>query len=246
MFRLLYLSFFLSIIFSFGTATAQDFVPNFNEGFVIYEIRPAGNSSIPEIYKETTLTLYVKDNKTKLDLNILGGFATIQILEGQSSENIALVDFPMLSEKSIICLNRNTEILSGLNVSSKVNKAPKRNPKIEIYQKDKTKILGKSTYKAIVPLNSCKSKAAMYLSKKMTLDTPEFIEYYTGELPGLPLHAELTVFGERVILTAKEIRKTKISDRVFEIPKDYKQKSAKEFKRDIEEFIGVSDAGSEM
>jgi hypothetical protein len=58
----------------------------------------------------------------------------------------------------------------------------------------------------------------------MTIDTPEFIEYYTGELPGLPLHAELTVFGERVILTAKEIRKTKISDRVFEIPKDYKPK----------------------
>ena len=156
------------------------------------------------------MTLYVKDNKTKLDLNILGGFATIQILEGQSSENIALVDFPMLSEKSIICLNRNTEILSGLNVSSKVNKAPKRNPKIEIYQKDKTKILGKSTYKAIVALNSCKSKAAMYLSKKMTIDTPEFIEYYTGELPGLPLHAEITVFGEREYSLPKRFAKQKL------------------------------------
>ena len=45
---------------------------------------------------------------------------------------------------------------------------------------------------------------------------------------------------------AKEIRKTKINDRVFEIPEDYEQKSARQFKSEIDEFLGDRSEGADM
>jgi hypothetical protein len=122
--------------------------------------------------------------------------------------------------------------------------SPQKNIEIEIFNNDKTTILGKSGYKAIVPVKGSKSKASMYLSNKIIIDTPLFMENYLGELPGLPLNAEITILGERVSLTAKEIRKTKISDKVFEVPADYKEKSLQNFRSELDEFFRESDLGT--
>jgi len=240
MFRSLFMSLIICMFFAFKIH-AQDFIPNFTEGFVVYEIRSVGNSSVTELFNETNLTFYIKGNQSKLVLKIHGGFAQIQIVENESSENVALIDIPMLAEKSSICLSQCPEIFSGLTVSSKVNKAPKRKAQIEIYRKDKSRILGRSAYKAIVPVDGSKSKASMYLADKLTVNTPLFIKQYFGTLPALPLNAELTVLGERVIITAKEIRRTKISDKVFELPTDYQQKTAAELKAEIEDFCGMGE-----
>lgn len=244
MLRSLFLSVFSFLVLISLNTKAQDLIPNFSEGYVVYEIKSAGNSNLPEIYKETKLTFYVKGNQSKLDLKVLGGFARVQIIENESSENLALVDIPMLSEKSSICLNQCPELFSGMSVSSKVNSAPKKKANIEIFKKDKSRILGKSSYKAIVPVEGSKSRASMYLAEKLITKTPKFIENFLGELPGLPLNIELTVLGERVILSAKEIRRTKISDKVFESPKDYQQKTASELKSEIEEFCGMNAEGT--
>jgi hypothetical protein len=244
MIRSLFLSVASFLVLTSLNTKAQDIIPNFTEGFVVYEIKSAGNSKLPEIFKETKLTFYVKGNQSKLDLKVLGGFARVQIIENLSSENLALVDIPMLSEKSSICLSQCPELFSGLAVSSNLNRAPKKKADIEIFKKDKSSFLGKSSYKAIVPIIGSKSKASMYLAEKLTANTPNFIKNFLGELPGLPLNAELTVLGERVILTAKEIRRTKISDKVFESPKDYQQKTASELKSEIEDFCGMSSEGT--
>jgi len=240
MVRSLFLSVITLLFLSSTILRAQEYIPNFKEGYVIYEIKSAGNSKIPELFKETSLTFYIKGNQSKLDLSILAGFARIQIIEKELSQNTALLDIPMLAEKSSICLSQCPEIFSGLSVSSKINRAPSGKPKIEIYQKDKSRILGKTAYKAILPIENTRSKASMYLSDKLTVKTPKFIFNYLGELPALPLSAELTILGERVIITAKEIRKTAISEKVFEIPDDYDVKTALQFKNEIDVFFGKS------
>jgi len=243
MIRSLFLSVCAFFFFADFKANAQNFIPNFTEGFIVYELKSAGNSNIPELFKETSLTFYLKGNQSKLDLKILDGFAKVQIIENESSDNVALIDIPMLAEKSSICLSQCPEIFSGLTVSTKINRVPKKKDQIEIYRKDKSRFLGKSAYKAIVPIVGSKSKASMYLSDKLTVKTPKFIHNFLDELPALPLSAELTILGERVIITAKEIRRTKINDKVFELPKDYHQKTAAELKSEIEKFCGMADEG---
>jgi len=244
MFRFLFLTLFFGLQFNNSTLNAQASTPNFTEGFIVYDIKPLLNSSVPELYRETTLTLYIKDNQVKLDLKMLAGFLEVQILENENQQNIALIDFPLLSEKSNITIGKNDEIFSGFFFPSNVNMSPLKNIEIEIFNNDKTTILGKSAYKAIVPVKGSKSKASMYLSKKIIIDTPQFMENYLGELPGLPLNAEITILGERVSLTAKEIRKTKISDKVFEVPADYKEKSLQNFRGELDEFFRESDLGT--
>jgi hypothetical protein len=243
MIRLLFLSLNAFLFLAAFNAKAQNLIPNFTEGFIVYEIKSAGNSNIPELFKKTNLTLYIKGNQSKLDLKILDGFAKVQIIENESSENVALIDIPMLAEKTSICLSQCPKIFSGIAVSSKVNKAPTKKAEIEIYKKDKSRFLGRSAYKAIVPIVGSKSKASMYLADKLIINTPKFIDNFLGKLPALPLNAELTILGERVIITANEIRRSKISDKVFEIPKDYQQKTANELRSEIESFCGMSNDG---
>jgi hypothetical protein len=244
MFRFLFLTLFFGLQFNYSTLFAQALIPNFTEGFIVYDVKPLVNSSVPELYRETTVTLYIKDNQAKLDLKMLAGFVEIQLLENANQQNVALINCPLLSEKSSITLGKDDDVFPGFFFPSNINMSPQKNLEIEIFNTDKTTILGRTGYKAIVPVKGSKSKASMYLSNKIIIDTPQFIENYLGELNSLPLNAEITILGERVSLTAKEIRKTKINDKVFEVPADYKEKSIQSFRSEIDEFFGESDLGT--
>lgn len=227
------LFFLVPLLFIFLGLSAQNTAQtNFKEGFIVYEIKPATDSEFSELFRETTLTLYIKGSKSKLDLKMMGGFAEMQLLASDSQDFVALLNIPMLSEKVNISL-KSDEALLGAFI---VNRSPIRMRKAEYYYSDQTCILGKKAYKVIAPVKNSRQKISLYLSRKLKTETPDFIEKHIGALDGLPLQAEMTIYGQKIIITAKEIRKTKIKDSVFDVPEDYKQKTLKELKEEFDNF----------
>jgi hypothetical protein len=212
--------------------------PNFTEGYVIYELKSNGKSELSEFFRETTLTLYIKDGKSKLDLKIMGGFAEMQLVVNQKDEkHVVLLNIPMLSEKVNIPINE-TDLTTGQTVNENINQMPFKPGQIEYFYKDRTTIAGKKCYKAIAPVAGYRSKALLYLSKKFRINTPEFISKYVGDLPGLPLYTEMNFSGLKIQLKAIEIRRTKISDQVFQVPEGYKSKTFNELKKEMADFNG--------
>ncbi len=230
----LVLIFFISIfnIYFNGELEAQEDI-NFKEGFIVYDVMPAGNSDYSEFFSETTLTLYIKNEKSKLDLKMFGGLAQLQLLDLKRSKSVALLNLPTISDKVSILMS-NEQSLFNFHKTTIVNQSPYRTKSIEIFPKDKTRIAGKKAYKAIVPFKNNRQQAAFYLAKNLKFHNPEIIKKYFGDLPGIPLQAEFNFKGQRFIITAKEIRKTKINDRVFEIPEDYKNKSYEDLIGELE------------
>lgn len=238
MLRQLFASLALSLFVAFSTLAQQPTTdPNFTEGIIVYDLKAYGISELSEFFRETTLIVYIKDGKSKLDLKIMGGFADMQIIQTSDNNQFALLNVPMLSEKVVISLNEN-DMLKQLSVGINVNRTPINSGEISCFYNEKRRIIGKPCYKASTTIAGTNQTATMYLAKKWQIKTPDYLTPYVGTLPALPMNVEMNIEGLVLVLTAKEMRRTTVNDKVFEIPEDYKQKTLSELKEEVKEIFG--------
>jgi len=238
MLRQLFASLALSLFVAFTTLAQQaPTTPNFTEGIIVYDLKAYGVSELSEFFRETTLTVYIKDGKSKLDLKIMGGFADMQIIQTSENKQVALLNVPMLSEKVVVSLHEN-DMLKQLSVGINVNKTPINSGQMSYFYNEKRRIIGKSCYKATTTIAGTNQKAAMYLAKKWQMQTPDYLSPYIGILPAVPMNVEMNIEGLRLVLTAREMRRTSVSDKVFEIPEDYKQRTFSELKQEVKDIFG--------
>jgi hypothetical protein len=229
-----------------GSAKAQQKkASNFQEGVIIYELNLKGFPGGAENLNGTTLSLYFKGEQTKMDLSFLQGMARFQVINRGKNSSTLLTDIPFLSEKSAVSFDPQSEEWKKMQEQALKNQAPQE---VELnltpHKRDKKKIAKHRCYRASVGANQSMGGAAinLYISKDIR---PEGLDNFRKtmkwpELEGLPLGMEVKMGDMTVTLMAKEIRKGNVADTVFEVSKDYQNKTLEELKNGFQEKIGGS------
>lgn len=211
----------------------------FDEGYITYEIQVIGMPEIEEFLKETTLTLYVKDDKTKMDLRIMGGFAQMQLVSNFYNDlHTVLMDLPMLPNKISIPLVGDDDILERLDSKVHTNHSPKDFGTIAHFEQDVKKIAKQPCYRAELPIAGEDNFALMYLAKKIKSAYSIKLFEQVGITDAIPLALNICIDDIHVYLIAKEVKKVKIDDAIFEVTEEYNQQTFKELRRSIEEVFG--------
>ena len=231
-----YYSILLLSIFFVTTSIAQKDRGNFDEGYITYDIKVVGIPEFAEFFRETTLTLYLKGNQSKIDLRIMGGFANMQLLS--NNFNTVLMDLPMLPEKVSIPLIGEDDLFKSINVKTHTNHAPRNFGQLEYYEDDTRKIAKQPCYRAEIPYINSEGYILMYLAKKITLTEPIPLFKELGMNNSIPLSMDLSIEGIQVYLTATEIKKCEIEDEIFEVAEEYNQQTFKELKQSIQDVFG--------
>jgi hypothetical protein len=226
------------VVFQTSTLDAQlkKRAQHFKEGEIKYKLKVIGDPELSELFRETTLTLYLKDDKIKMDLRIMGGFASMQLLTNHK-KNVMLMDMPMLPEKVSVPMEGENNIFQQLLTASHTNQSPSDFGEIRYYPKDKKRIEKQKCYRAELPIKGSNEVIVLYLAQKMDANLPiPFLQNFE-KLEGLPLQIELNAEGLRLQLTAVDIHEYELSPETFEVPEDYMPRSLKELKIEIDNIF---------
>lgn len=237
--KILYKVFLLLFsVSSFSFAQSKS-AASFEEGYIIYDIRIVGVPEIAEFLRETTLTLYVKGEQSKMDLRIMGGFAQMQLVSNIDNDiHTVLMDLPMLPEKVSIPLVGDDDVFQRLNSKTHTNHSPRDFGKIINYEQDMRKIAKQPCYRAELPFPGSGNQATMYLAKKLKpAHSIQILEQF-GISDALPLAMNVTIDGVQFHIIAKEFKRVSIQDEIFEVSDEYNQQTFKELYRSIEDVFG--------
>jgi len=230
-----------------GSSSAQKKKPaNFKEGIIKYEIEVEGAPQVSQFVNNSIISLYLKEKNSKMDISIMGGMATFQLINNIKDDLFTLLmDVPTFYEKTAIAIDENSDVFKDLNVAKNKNKAPEKEKEWEVkYFKSKKKRIAKhSCYKAEVSMSGSDEKLTMYLTDKIRPEALTQIEKTIGKQEGFPLGFEIEVDGVSIKVMAVEIDKKAVSTEAFNVPDTYTKKSLEEFKDEIQNKLGGSGNG---
>lgn len=202
------------------SVSAQDKIKG--EGIIKYEITDV-ESDNPQIamyagmMKGSTVDMYFNADKTKMDMNMMGGMSRNQVITDLKTKNSTLlIDAPM----------------GGIKYQVEISKedAEKQDAEIPVftfkYDKKKTKeIAGYKCYRAIAT-DEDGNEVKMYITKKIS--STAFDKQFEG-LEGTPLEYAMNQGEMSMILTAKSASAELPKD-AFNVPEGYEKKTMEDLK----------------
>lgn len=213
----------------------------FDEGIIQYKVSVIGDSELAEMFSETTLTVYLKGDKSKMDLRIMGGFASMQLLTNHT-ENTMLMDMPMLPEKVSIPMEGENNLFKQLMTVTHRNQAPSALGEVQYFPKDKKRIQKYKCYRAELPVKGSRDMVIFYVAQKLKADVPLPLLDRFENLEGLPLQIEWMAEGLNLRLTAVDLDQRPLESNIFEVPDDYMPRSLKELKEEINNIFEGGEA----
>jgi GLPGLI family protein len=217
-----FLSFVLISIFLVNNVNAQD--NKAFQGTVSYKISPVGEvdpATAMQLPKVSILT--IKDNKSK-KVTTQGAVVITELTDGTAKTSTILIEMPdgkyaiKTNEKDIKeGLEKNKESIPTLKFSEETKEiAGYKCKKVEAISKDDD---GKEVIETI------------YYTEEIGGKDFNFNSAY-GLIPGLMMEYEVQATADLTIkYTASEIKKSKVSDKTFLAPSDYKELTKEEAKK---------------
>lgn len=258
MYKILASCFFLAFVcFSVPSALdAQNARPaNFSEGQVSYGFVVHNAPEVESYLKGSSLTATFLGQSSKFDWSFIGGLVRVQMIyqEGQK-HGILLLDLPMFGEKTAIRLD-SASVMEQLSQGSDVlrNQAPQIQENQEMPQLDwkeepkkRKRIAKHKCKKHSMDIGELTPQAegmnfALFISQKFRPDMRQDIQNMIEQFDGFPLGMEFSYNDMRIELLAKDIDKSSVSPKSFEIPSDYTEKTLEEFKSGFSELLGTED-----
>lgn len=217
---------------------------NFKEGIIKYKIEVDGAPEVSQFVNNAIISLYLKDKNSKMDVSVMGGMATFQLINNIKDDLFTLLmDVPTFYEKTAIAIDQDSDVFKDLNMSKTKNQSPEKEWEVKYFKNKKKKIAKYSCYKAEVSMGGVEEKLTMYLTDKIRPEALTQIERTIGKQEGFPLGFEIEIDGISVKIMAVEIDKKAVSTEAFNIPDTYTKKSLEEFKDEIQKKLGTGDGG---
>lgn len=225
---------------SIGIALAQDKTSNFKEGVIQYKIEVEGAAEYSPFVENSFINLYLKDDNVNMDISIMGGMATFQLINNIQHDLVTLLmDVPAFYEKTAIGLDRNSNVFKELSSEKVKNKAPEKAAEIQYFKNKKKRIAKYPCYKAEMPMNDgSNGKMVVYLTDKLRPAALQSIEKTLGKMQGFPLAFEMEIEGYLLKITAVDIDKRILEEELFEVPESYSKKTLDEFKSEMQKKMG--------
>jgi hypothetical protein len=225
---------------SIGIALAQDKTSNFKEGVIQYKIEVEGAAEYSPFVENSFINLYLKDDNVNMDISIMGGMATFQLINNIQNDLVTLLmDVPAFYEKTAIGLDKNSNVFKELNPEKTKNKAPEKAADVQYFKNKKKRIAKYPCYKAEMPMNDgSNGKITVYLTDKLRPAAMESIEKTMGKMEGFPMAFEMVVEGYVLRITAVDVDKRMVEKEIFEVPESYNKKTLDEFKSEMQEKMG--------
>ncbi len=217
---------------------------NFKEGTVKYEVEIEGVPEVSQFVNNSVINLYLKDKNSKMDVSIMGGMATFQLINNIKDQLFTLLmDVPVFYEKTAIAIDENSDILKELGNAKNKNQAPlKADFEVKYFKNKRKKIAKHSCYKAEISMGGT-DKLTMYLTDKLRPVALTQIEKTIGAVEGFPLGFEMEFEGVKVTIMATNVSKKAVDKETFSIPDSYTKKSLDQFKDEIQKKLGTGAGG---
>lgn len=215
--------------------------PNFSEGIIKYKIEVEGAPEVSQFVNNSIINLYLKNKDSKMDISIMGGMASFQLINNMKDDLMTLLmDVPSFYEKTAVSIDEDSDLFKELKAAKNKNQAPEKEMEIEYFKGKKKKIAKYPCYRAEVALGAGTSeKLTVYLTDKLRPTALSQIEKTIGSFDGFPLGFEMEVEGVLVKVMAVDVLKESIENAAFEVPETYAKKTMDEFKDEIERKMGT-------
>lgn len=219
--------------------------PNFKEGIIKYKIEVEGAPEVSQFVNNSIINLYLKDKDSKMDISIMGGMASFQLINNMKDNLFTLLmDVPSFYEKTAVSIDEDSDLFKELKAAKNKNQAPEKEVEIEYFRGKKKRIAKYACHKAEVGLGAgTNEKLTVYLTNKLRPTALSQIEKTIGSFDGFPLGFEMEVEGVLVKVMAVDVLKQSIENTAFEVPESYAKKTMEEFKDEIEKKMGTGKGG---
>jgi len=217
--KYLRLPFILLAIFSASIGAYSQKPGSPFKGVITYQIAyPEGKidasqqNSMPK-----TLKVSLNGNKSRIDMN-MNALSQIVLMDAEAKTTTVLLD------------------LMGTKVAMKPNKRtdlPAKEPVIKIIPGDVKEIAGFACKKAEIQVGGEKSTQAptiVYFTDAIGNNQIFYDNEFAG-LQGIPMEFDYKMQGMNLHLVAISVEKTRISNREFEVPSDYKEVTPEELRQ---------------
>ncbi|WP_052592491.1 hypothetical protein [Aureispira sp. CCB-QB1] len=243
------MNFLLALIIGLGiitSASAQKKKPaNFDEGIIKYKIEVEGMPEAAQFANSSLINLYLKGKDSKMDISIMGGMASFQLINNMT-ENLftLLMDVPTFYEKTAVSIDEDSDFLKELKEAGGRNQAPTKDVEVKYFKNKKQKIAKYPCYKAELEMGDGSSdKLIVYLTEKLRPTALSQVEKTLGVMQGFPLGFEMRVEGMLIKITAIDVIKENLDEDAFIVPESYSKKTMDEFKEEIEHKMGTGNGG---
>lgn len=215
-------------ILGFSTLDAQK---SLKEGHIQYEVTNIESESMEaQMMKGTLIDVFFNPSKTKMNVQMMGGLVTMDVITETATESTTLL-MNMMGRK--VQVDQTAE-------EKKKEQGEVEKPAFDItYDKSDTKeIAGEKCIKATLIDKKTKESITMYVAKKLKPMVKMAEDMFPG-LEGLPLEIVMGSQGMAVTITAQIFEKS-IDKSAFDIPEGYEKMTSEEFQK---EMGGMTDFG---
>ena len=181
----------------------------FSEGTLVFTMQAkADDEQTASMLNNATMTIYVKGDKVRHEMNFNGGFQNTSITNLADSSTVVFMD--MMGQKKMMKLSQ-----AQLD---KIRNTP-ANYTID-FQNDTKTILGYTCKKAIVHVKGG-ADLVFWVTDQLIPTTTEWS--HVSGLKGLLLEFDMTQRGATMTLTATKVDPSPVSDDQFKIPDGYEE-----------------------
>ncbi len=168
------------------------------------------------------MIIKIKGNKSRTEQSTAMG-TSVNIADGNKKTVTTLMNM-MGNKIAIVMTEEEVNKKNNTKTTSKIT-----------YTSETKKIAGYNCKKAIVPASNDDDKMTIYYTDK--INPPKIGEIYKG-LKGFPLQYEMKDQGLEMTVTATEIKKEKVADSEFIVPKDYEITTMEKFQQKMSGQMG--------
>lgn len=232
---------FLLLVFSLGwssVSTAQkNKKPNFTEGFIEYEIEVEGMPQAEAFLNSTTVKVFFKEKNSKLKIAIMGGVMSVDFINNVKADlTTMLMNIPGYMESTAVDFDKNSDIMKKV-MKAQEEEAAEQDVDIQYYKHKRKRIAKYPCYLSEIEAGGQTVK--MYLTEKLRPSAAvNLASKNTKELKGFPMSFEIDVEGMTVKITAIDVKRESVNQKIFDIPASYTRKSIDEFVEEIQEKTG--------
>lgn len=203
-----------------AVAFAQPF-----EGKIVFSIEfPGMDDPQTKAMLPTEAVSYFKNNKSRMEMTMMMGMTNTTISDAEAGTAVVLMD--MMGQKYAVSTDK--------AASEKENKEMESKAKVTVTNETKM-IAGYKCKKAIVEFPSEKnpketSKMTVWFTKDIEL-SKGYVKGPMSKIDGSVLEFSMNEGPMSMVLSAKEVVKTKVSDDKFIVPAGYKKVTQDELKQ---------------
>lgn len=214
----------------------------YSQCHIIYDIQINGVKDLTYLADKSKLDVYIKDNSSRMNINVLGGMASFSLIHNQLYNEYAfLMDVPSFYEKAAVNIDNNISFLEKIINDGDKNKTPVKHPDITYYKSKQRKIAGLNCTYAIMESGNSNAKIKFYLTDKINTNIFENLNAAFGRVKGFPLMIEMEIEGIKIILSAEEIIRKRIDASTFDIPENFSKKSLEQLIKEVNRKLNAED-----